>query len=257
MDIRRQSVGKRAAPSSSRSRSRWRRAPRPPYGRRDGWPRPRLSSDTSVAKCVPCSPTTSRPRLRNEYAQQSPITPAPTTTTCHTRSLHTCLTAHAPLWTLPSPRSPPGAERCSTVRSRGLAPAEQLATVNDEVGARDEAGIVGGQEERRVGDVLRLAHATEWDALLVLPDLLRVAHRLGRHRRGDQAGRDTVDAHPPARQSQRKVLGQRLEPSLGHVVRARLCAGLLLRHRGNGDDGAAPALCHVPPCRLAERIGAD
>ena len=76
---------------------------------------------------------------------------------------------------------------------RGHGPA-----VGDDVGARDERGVVGGQEEGAPRDVLGLADAAEGDAVALLRGLLDPVDDVSGQTRSDRARADGVDADPVA-----------------------------------------------------------
>ena len=109
----------------------------------------------------------------------------------------------------------------------------RLAAVGKDFGAVDEAGIVGCQEQRHLGDFLRLADTAERDprAEIIKHSLLLggiVTRKVQKERRADRTGADHVDAdsgllqiqHPASCQIADGRLRRRIDAECGRALDA-------------------------------------
>src|SRR5581483_6826963 len=121
----------------------------------------------------------------------------------------------------------------------------QSAAVHDQRGAVDKAGLRGGQEADRGGDILGLA-----DCALHLFRTLFNIRVVPEHWRVDRAWRNAIDAQFARRDLLAEAARERLHPALRRRVRYNIPGGLVRVYAT--DIHKRTARLHVRRCVLAE-----
>ena len=138
------------------------------------------------------------------------------------------------------------------VRACPTVPLRTMPAVDQQLGAVHVARGVGGEEDERLGDLLRRGDAAERDALLVVRAHLRRVRRPVERRVG-RARRQRVDRDPVRAELDRERLRERpgRRPSPCSRPRAPRSAGC--RDRGDVDDAARPRRHHLARPRRGSR----
>ncbi len=123
-----------------------------------------------------------------------------------------------------------------------LASNREETAVHRQGDAGDVAGHVGGEENDGTDEVLRLADTAQGDARHEALQARGVLARGGRHGRGDDTGRQRVDAHAEGRQLLRERLCEHLDRALGGRIAERGGLPRVGRDGGHVDDAAARGL---------------
>src|SRR5262249_28591418 len=124
------------------------------------------------------------------------------------------------------------------------------AAVHHERRPGDPGRLVRGEKQDGLGDVFRLADPAQRDVLAppgqdVLPVVAGLEAAL-RHRRGNPARADGIDADALGRAVEGDGLGEQVAAALGRVVGRELGTPHDARHRGDVDDRAAASRLDHP-----------